>query len=318
MRSISRNARRLAVLFLLLLISVVVGIPLNHSASAHVGVTYSYSPAGPADLDVTLSHGFYRFDPKVVLLMTLRAIARQVLAEDWSWDGRLLKRNEIWADPPGIQLLVQSMGPQFLERRFAVWTLIRVMDEMVQNDRYIVMAADVRWRGVVVGRIAIIPILSTDKHEAVDSPYDNLLDFSANNDTGHAKIRPRGDDISIESIERFGRPHLLGEVIMGTLAAMVKIAERPGGNVQAFVGGWTGSRYTVFPVWWTTQRPSQLSKKSIFLVLVQMTHAQIDTNEYRCYKAILKNNGRYIGEGGNSVYPQLTDPGENLNTDSYY
>lgn len=316
MRSIRRNAKRL-VLLVLLLICVVAGSPPNQSASEHVEMTYSYSPAGPADLDVTLSHGFLRFDPKVVLLMTLRAIARQVLSGDWDWDSRLLERNEIWAEPPGIQLLVQSMGPQFLERRFAVWTLVRVMDDMVQKNRYLVTAADVRWRGVVVGRIAFIPIRSIKKHEAVDSPNDSLLDFSTNNFTAQAKIRLTGDDISIESIERFGRPHSMGEVIMGTLAAMVRIAERPGGNVQAFVGGWTGSRYTVFPVWWTTQRPSQLSKKNIFLVLVQITHVQIDKNEYRCYKAILRNNGKYIGEGGSAIYPQLTDPGESLNMDIY-
>ncbi|KAG6999497.1 hypothetical protein G7Y79_00034g069200 [Physcia stellaris] len=252
--------------------------------------------------------------------MTVRAIAAQVLADDWSWDSRLPQRNEIWADSSGIRLMFRSVGPQALERRFAVWTLIRAMDDMVQNNRYVVIAANVRWRGEVVGRMAIVPIISTDKHEAVDSPNDNLLGFSTSNDTGHAKIRLRDDDFSLESIVAFGRPHPMGEVIMGTLSAMVKIAERPDGNVLAFVGEWTASPYTVFPVWWTTQRPSQLSKKGIFWVLVKMSHAQIhtlDPDEWLCFNAILKDNGRYIGEGGSAVYPHLNDPGESLNVDSY-
>ena len=104
MRSIKRNPKRLALLVPFLLIFVVVAIPLNHSALEQVGVTYSYSPAGPADLHVTLSHGPYRFDPKDVLFMTLRAIGRQFLAGDWDWNSRLLERDEYWAGPPGIQL----------------------------------------------------------------------------------------------------------------------------------------------------------------------------------------------------------------------
>ena len=318
MRSINRNARRLALLVPFLLIFVVVAIPLNHTALEQVGVTYSYSPAGPADLHVTLSHGPYRFDPKDVLFMTLRAIGRQFLAGDWDWNSRLLERNEHWAGPPGIQLLIQSAGSQFLERRFAVWALIRIIDYMVQNGRYVVTAGDLRWRGVVVGRIAMIPTISPKKLDAVSLPDDNMAGLLAKNVTERAKNKLRADDISVEDIGWFGSHHPMGEVLMGTLAAMVKIAERPGGNVQAFVGEWTGSPYSVFPIWWTTQRPSQLSKKNIFLVLVQVAHVQLDKNEYRCYKAILKNNGRYVGEGGNTVYPpKPPNPEAGLEMENY-
>ena len=307
MGSINRTARRLALL-VFLLIPVAAGIPLNHSASEHVGTTYNYSPAGPADLQVTLTHGSFRFDPKIVLQMALQVIAEQFLNE--KWDSRLHERTETWGGPPGIRFLVKSIGLQFLERRFAVWALIRVVDHMVQNNCYLVTAADIRWQGVVVGRATTIPMLSTKKLEAMGLPNETAVGLSTKDVTRHAKIRLTTDDINMDSIKWFGRLYSTGEVTMGTLAAMVKIAERPSGNVQAFVGEWAGSPYSVFPVWWTTQRPSQLSKRDIFKVLVQATHDLTKADDFRCFRAILKRNGEYIGEGGYAVYPQLAGSGE--------
>ena len=263
--------------------------------NVHYGnLTHKYSPAGPPDFHTTIKHGTVSLDPEVCLHLALGAVSAQVLDADWN--SRLAEYITVWNAVQGLCIIAHSMGPRPMEQRFALWAIVRIMDQMVRGNHYVASEADLRWRGSRIGVVSIIPTPLTENHKVIRLP---VLEDAATRLGSHG--------LSWEEIEYFGAKNSISDVFMGTLSSMVRAAERPNGNVDSFVGEWTDSPYSVFQVWWTTERPSHLTKNILIASMVEIINYASRKKDYRCLKCIVRKHGQYIGEGGYAVYPPHTN-----------
>lgn len=110
-----------------------------------------------------------------------------------------------------------------------------------------------------------------------------------------------------DSVEVYGPPLPIEQVWMGAIAAAVRLFEMPDRPYEAFVGAWTGSPYTVFPTWWTTDRPSFLKREILIPSIVWATDLAKE-KDYRAMHCVMRTkNGLYMGEGGYRDYgPRVT------------
>lgn len=293
----------------LLLFLIVSGHPAvqKEPATAHnSNLTYNiYSPAGPPDFEMTPLYSSSQLDLELCLGMAITAASGQALHKDW--ESPLYSRTHTWVGGRGILLVAQSTGPQNMESRFFLWALIRMMDSMVQDNRCNSTAADLTWRGQPVGRLTIFRRRSTEHLEAPDSPKTISIPESTATRVGF-------DRTSLVHVEFFGREYQRSEVNMGTLAALIGVAQRVHGNPVSFLGSWDESPYTVYPIWFTKQRPSQLSKAMLVHGIMAAVNYQAERTDYRCLKGTLQKNEKDIAEGGFAVYPRHRVPGGNSDT----
>ena len=249
-----------------------------------------YSPAGPADFVTNIHHSTTSFDPEACLQLALGAVSAQVLEADWN--SRLPEFITIWETAQGPRFVAQSIGPQPMEQRFALWAIVRIMDQMVRRNHYVSSRADLTWRGSRIGVLSIVPNPSTENYKVIRLPI-----------LANAATRLGSHGLSWEDIEYFGAKNSVSEVFMGTLSSVIKAAERPNGNVISFTGQWTESPYSIFQIWWTTERPSHLTKRILIASMVETINFATRRKDYRCLKCVVKRHGQYIGEGGYAVYP---------------
>ena len=256
-------------------------------------LNHDYSPAGPTDFITVIHQGTTSFVPEACLQLALGAVSAQVLQADWN--SRLPEFITIWETAQGPCFVAQSIGPQPMEQRFALWAIVRIMDQMVRRNQYIASRADLSWRGSRIGVVSIVPNPSTENHKVIRLP---VLENAA------ARLESHG--LSWEEIEYFGATKSASEVFMGALSSVIKAAERPNGNVLSFVGEWTESPYSIFQIWWTTGRPSRLTKRILIASMVETMNYATRRKDFRCLKCVIKQHGQYIGQGGYTVYPPHT------------
>lgn len=80
------------------------------------------------------------------------------------------------------------------------------------------------------------------------------------------------------------------------------------GTEISLTGFWEDSPYTIYPIWLSTQRPSQLSKESLLAMMAAIRYQGV-RNDFRCLKGILVDEGgKSIAEGGYTVNPRHTVP----------
>ena len=69
-----------------------------------------------------------------------------------------------------------------------------------------------------------------------------------------------------------------------------------------FMGTWPGSPYTLSQTWWTTERPSRCTRKQLIPAMATTISYAQRVDDWRCMKGVLKNNERYLAEGGYKNY----------------
>ncbi|KAG7007799.1 hypothetical protein G7Y79_00008g024370 [Physcia stellaris] len=295
--------------FMLLL--VVSGHPTIHKEPAtapNSNLTYNnYSPAGPPDFQMTLllqTPTRMRLD--LCLGLALDVAFDQALHADWN--SRIPERTKTWRYH-GVEITAQSArGVQNLESRFIHWAIIRMMDIMVHEKSCNTTFVDLKWRGEPVGKLTIINRRFPGHRKASGSP--KTISMPESNET-----RVGVDGSRLEDVEFFGRENSMSEVVMGVLAGVIGVAERVHGNRVAFRGAWDGSPYTVYPIWFSTQRLSQLSKERLLVAMMAAIQYQRVRDDFRCLKGrLVDEDGKYIAEGGYAVNTRHTVPGGSSDT----
>ena len=270
--------------------------PLSESQFEHVAttistnnlgnLTYNYSPAGLLEFVTAIDPGPHSLNPEDCLHIALETMTSQAVRD---WDSRLADRTMTWGRPPHMAIVAQSLTARPMEQRFAVWAIIRIMDQMVRINRYVEMNAALSWRGEGIGRLAFVRYPATGGHDILRTPNSTI---------SRTMTELGGEGLTFELVRFFGPPNSMAEVFMGSIASIVRAGERHNGNVLSFTGLWTGSSYTIFQTWWTKDRPSRLSKQALILSMWKSTQYASEMKDYRCMQGAAKSDGRYIGEGG--------------------
>ena len=272
---------------------------LGDSSTGASNLTYSTSPAGPADFETEIHQTRIRLDKKLCLEAAVGIIGTQALEMDWN--SRLDERTMIWAVvASGFRVVADSFGTQLMERRFVLWSLLHIVDAMAQTNRYVATVAEVYWHGTMVGTVWIQTVQSIP-----DVDGSHIQKFNTIRELAAKKFGR--DNIRFESVEHFGPPNPMEDVFIGAIVALINAAERfnPSTNIASFIGSWPGSRYSIKQIWWTTDRPSRFRSGLFLLSIIQSLSAAVDSNDYSCLKGTVTTNGQYIGEGG---YMKQADP----------
>ena len=202
-----------------------------------------------------------------------------------------------------MRLVADSVNMQPMQQRVVVWTILRLIDHIIQTNNYVATAAQVLWRGETVGAVSIQimpPGLSSKMEETIRLP-DTLAKI--------ASTEVGADALSFESVRYEGLPIPMEEVFRSGIAAVNTIAQlyRRGNTITQFSGNWPHTPNSVWHDWRTRDRPSRFHKNALLVSILTATNYAMDRHDYRALKGIVKNHGRYIGEGGYGRHTALDD-----------
>ena len=108
-----------------------------HSLRADLNMLLPHSAPKILEFDLQLlTHGPTGFRnsyrPEDCLPFALEVLASQAMRD---WDSRLVDRTMTWSRPPHMAIVAQSLTARHMEQRFAVWAIVRVMDQMVKTNQ---------------------------------------------------------------------------------------------------------------------------------------------------------------------------------------
>lgn len=304
----------------LLLIFVVTASPLisdspsigaSHNSILNDSLSYPFpSPAGPTEFVTVVHPSRATMDKESTLRIALGAITKQ--ATKFEWDSRLLLQRTVWTGPLGIMIMALSVG-QPMEQRFAVWAILRIVHNMVRTRRYVATSAELWWQGLMIGRVFIERAgdgdRSTKKRATIKPPTS--LQQTAGAEVGAGRLK-------FEPARIWGNPIPMEEVFIAGMVAMNNAAQRFSADemVQAFTGKWPGSPYATEHFWWSKDIPSHFTKRTLCGAIIAATEYSRARNDYRCIKAIIKDEGQYVAYGGycNNDSPRLLDRSSDVTT----
>lgn len=263
-----------------------------------------WSPLGPADLDTRFVQNSKALDPQACLELALRVLVQQ--ATDEGWNRRLPSHFKGWSDGGKVQIRTRSFDTQPMMQRYAVWTIVRMIDTLVRWNSYAETAAEMKLGGDLIGIIwleAIRPptITSGQNDSMISSP-----------DTDHPSgtgTEVAADDLAFRSVQFYGAPNSMSDVYMAAIIAVVRVFEKfPRGSatVRTFVARWRDSPYRLNVAWWSKDNPSRLNQRAILTLSAAAVELASSRKNYRCFRAVGLNNGQYVGEGGFLLYPPST------------
>ena len=264
-------------------------------------LTYDDSPIGPHFLETTMYQSRVSVNKENCLHVEIGSVAKQALTADWN--SYLSEPRVEYTGPPGVRLVADSLnGPPF-QQRIVVWTILRIIDHIIQTNNYKATVAQVFWRGGMLGAVSIQimpPGLSSTSNETIRLP--EILAEIASTEVG-------ADALSFESVRYEGPPLPMEEVFRSGIAAINTIAQqyRREGKIYEFQEKWPNTPNAVWHDWWTQHRPSRFHKNALLVSILQATNYAMDRNDYRALKGIVKNHGQYIGEGGYSRHTALDE-----------
>lgn len=272
------------------------------SQTTHNGnLTYDPSPIGPDDLDTLMHQSLVPFDKENCLHIAIAVVAQQAFTADWN--SRLSQRRTEWIGPPGMRIVADSLNMRPLQQRDVVWTILRIIDHIIQTNNYVATLAQVLWRGEMIGAVSIqiVPPGLSSKNDGTIRLPETLADFAS------AEV---GDDaLSFESAQYEGLPIPMEEVFRSSIAAVNTVAQlyRRSDKIMQFSGNWPHTPNSVWHDWRTRNRPSRFHKNALLVSILTVTDYARERNDYRALRGIVKNHGRYIGEGGYSRHTALEE-----------
>ena len=304
MFSSSTTGMPLFLVLSLLLILPATAKPISNQSGQTIqngNLTYDPSPIGPDDLEIFVRQSRVPIDKENCLHVALGAVAKQALTSEWN--SRLTERRITWTGPPGIRLVADSLYMQPMEQRVVVWTILRIIDHIIRANNYVATGAQVIWRGESIGVVSIQiipPGPSTDKGDTIRLP-ETLAEI--------AVTEVEADALSFEAVRYEGNPIPMEEVFRSSIAAVNTISQvyRRNENIMQFSGNWPHTPNSVWHDWRSRVQPSRFHKNALLVSILTVINYAMERNDYRALRGVVKNHGRYCGEGGYSIHTALDE-----------
>ena len=256
-----------------------------------------YSPSGPPELVTRFIDRLQPLDVRLTLEAVFGAIARQSLTVDWN--SRFRDPSFVFNGDNGHKILVQAATSEPMEQRFAIWALVRLMDEMVRNDRFFATQAVMHWRGNSIGSVSIGRDRFGDMGSNSFLPGIELKTLNTSSNVGANRV-------SFEDVEFLGTPNPMPHVFIGSIVSLVQAYERPHSS-SVFNGNWPDAPYSIFQAWWSPKRSSLIYKEVLLRAIVAaLEYADVREN-WRCSKGVIRIKGRDVAEGGMTRFARYTD-----------
>ncbi|KAL8782266.1 MAG: hypothetical protein Q9213_005540 [Squamulea squamosa] len=265
--------------------SIVLEPNLNNS------LAYPPPPAGPSEFAIQVSHSTTRFLWNKLLISTVH-LAGQLALGDWT--DPMSQARSTYRDPsyPQLVIAIASAGSTPLQRRFVLWGLARFTDHMVRHNQFVACQAQLFWRGSPIGSIRFIHL---------GGPRARSIDGSENvNET--AEMVARSDENNNElswDYTFYDRKLEPIDIYMGSIAALVQVAERPKDNIDSFVGSWPQGYFRCIQ-WWLSEprgQPSVFSKADLVKSMIEAVDEGVARKDTRQVKIVVKRGARDIAKG---------------------
>ena len=280
-------------------------IPYNDSLLYSPGSVGPWNPQGPAGFEITALHGYQPLHREACYMSAVHILAMQV-KEDF--EGRLPLETMEYNDPQyhDLTIVISTLGVnELMPRKFLVWGIAKIMHRMTAQSDFTDSWYELKWQGNVVGDILF-------NSQPPRAPLGGkLFHVSKPNDTS---ISADASSLSFEY--RLIRQQILAskDVFMGTIGALVQLAQNPDHEFDKFAGGFptlplAQPSYNI-RIFWTNDHlryPLPLTKGMITDSMVAAVSYGARFGDFHALKVTVKNNGKEIAHGGYYSPPLSTE-----------
>ena len=200
---------------------------------------------------------------------------------------------------PSVMIAVASVGPyQRVRRKFLLWALARGIDRLIKDQEYRALTITMTWQGRFVGRVSFIAQNSRVKENAqLETAYkDVVLTNSLTDRQVDLKAGPVGADQLSFDYEFWGDTLYMSDVFMGTIGAMIRLAQQSEHNFDQFAGNYPG--YDCIWTWHSSLETSVLTKARIVQAMLATVMHAVRQPDYHEVKVVVRKGTQEIARGG--------------------
>lgn len=263
----------------------------------------STNPRGPVEFDITALHGFRPLRREACYISAVRLLASQV---NENFEGLVPMQKATYTDPQYPDLAIEMSSLRFgklVPRKFLFWGLARIMHKMTMDNSFVDSWYELTWQGSPVGDILFNALPTRAQLEANHINTTGTWSEMSHTNVTLASIGPKGLSFEYTLITEqllTGR-----DVFMGTVGALVQLAQNPNRAFNRFAGIFPGEP-GVFPtynaqIYWTNfqlHHPLPLTKIVIAESMVAAVTYGLRMGDFHGLGVLVKSNGQKIARGG--------------------
>ena len=230
-------------------------------------------------------------------MSAVHLLAMQV-KEDF--EGRLPLETMVYNDPQyrdDLTIVISTLGvDELMPRKFLLWGMAKILHRMTALSDFIDSWYELKWQGTVVGDI----LFNFKPPRALLG--GKQFQMSQSNDTSIS-----ADAYSLSFEYRFIREQPLAskDVFMGTIGALVQLAQNPDPEYSKFAGGFptlpsVPPVYNIRIYWGNVylRHPAPLTKGMLADSMVAAVAYGARFGDFHALGVTVKNHGREIAQGG--------------------
>ena len=255
-------------------------------------------PWGPADFTISTGYRSALIQREAVFALAVRVAADEALRD---FEGTLSEARAVYQIPqyPSIMISVASVGPyQKVRRKFLLWAIARGMHRLIEDQEYRASTFTMMWQGRFVGRMSFVaPRLRAQERAGVGTAYqDVVLTNSLTDRQADLKASTVGADQLSFNFELWGDTLYMSDVFMGTIGALIRLAEQNEHTIDHFVGNYPG--YDAIWTWHSSLATSVLTKARIVQAMLATVMYALRVADYHEVKVIVRKGTEEIARGG--------------------
>lgn len=264
---------------------------------------HSTNPRGPAEFDITALHGYPPLRREACYMSAVRLLATQI---NENFEGLVSVQKAKYTDPQYPDLTIEMSSLRFgklVPRKFLFWGLARIMHQMTMDNSFVDSWYELTWQGSAIADILFNAVPARAQLEAKHINTTRIRSEMDHSNVTIASIGPKGLSFEYTLITEqllTGR-----DVFMGTIGALVQLAQNPHRAFDRFAGNFPGEP-GVFPtyhaqIYWTNaylHHPSPLTKLVIAESMVAAVTYGLRMGDFHGLAVLVKNNGQEIARGG--------------------
>ncbi|KAG7002213.1 hypothetical protein G7Y79_00028g062340 [Physcia stellaris] len=265
---------------------------------------HSTNPRGPAEFDMTTLHGYRPLRREACYMSAVRLLATQI-NEDF--EGLVPVQKAEYTDPQYPDLTIEMSSLRFgrlVPRKFLFWGLARIMHQMTIDNSFVDSWYELTWQGSPVGEILFNAVPARAQ---LESNHINKTRTRSAMDHSNVMMGSTGPEGLSFEYTLVTEQLLIGrDVFMGTIGALIQLAQTPHRAFTRFAGVFPGEP-GVFPtynaqIYWTNaylHHPLALTKFVIAESMVAAVTYGLGKGDFHGLAVLVKNNnGQEIARGG--------------------
>ena len=268
------------------------------SFNANGSLNLASRPWGPTDFAISTGYSSARIQREAVFALAVRVAADEALRD---FEGRLSEARTVYQIPqaPSVVIAVASVGPyERVRRKFLLWAIARGMDRLIRDREYRASTFTMMWQGRFVGRVSFVAQRPTATERAGLGPSHKdvvLTNLSTDRQVDFKAGLVGADQLSFE-YQFWGELLYVSDIFMGTIGALIRLAELSEDNFDHFLGDFQG--YHAIWTWQSSLETSVLTKARIVQATLATVMYAFRMADYHEVKVVVRKGRQEIARGG--------------------